>query len=222
MGYSEDDYLLLSGIQHFAFCKRQWGLIHIEQQWAENLRTVEGDIFHEKAHGDHFIEKRKNVIVRRGMRISSTTLGITGQCDIVEFVRNDKTGTAVFGYDGRYDIIPIEYKVGKAKEGEEDITQLVAQAMCLEDMFCCEIPKGFIFYGETRRRWEVNITEERKNEVRALLLEMHRFFSRNHTPVVRKSKKCSACSLKELCIPTLVNQGSALKYIEEMIIEDGT
>ena len=46
--YSEDEYLLLSGVQHFAFCRRQWALIHIEQQWEENYRTVDGEIIHEK------------------------------------------------------------------------------------------------------------------------------------------------------------------------------
>lgn len=39
-----DDYLQMSGIQHFAFCRRQWALIHLEQQWAENLRTTEGQL----------------------------------------------------------------------------------------------------------------------------------------------------------------------------------
>ena len=50
MSYPEDDYLQLSGLQHFAFCRRQWALIHVEQQWRDNLRTVEGDILHERAH----------------------------------------------------------------------------------------------------------------------------------------------------------------------------
>ena len=50
MSYSEDEYLMLSGIQHFCFCRRQWALIHLEQQWAENVRTVDGEIFHKNAH----------------------------------------------------------------------------------------------------------------------------------------------------------------------------
>ena len=50
MDYSEDDFLSLSGIQHFMFCRRQWALIDLEQQWQENVSTVEGDIFHANAH----------------------------------------------------------------------------------------------------------------------------------------------------------------------------
>ena len=42
--YSEDEFLMLSGIQHFAFCRRQWALIHIEQQWAENYRTMKQEM----------------------------------------------------------------------------------------------------------------------------------------------------------------------------------
>ena len=49
MAYAESDYLMLSGIQHFQFCKRQWSLIHIEQQWAENEATAHGQILHQKA-----------------------------------------------------------------------------------------------------------------------------------------------------------------------------
>ena len=67
MKYAEGDYLMLSGIQHFQFCRRQWALIHLEQQWDENLRTIEGEIFHANAHNDNFIEKRNNIIITRGM-----------------------------------------------------------------------------------------------------------------------------------------------------------
>lgn len=48
MEYAQDDYLMISGIQHFKFCRRQWALIHIEQQWAENVHTVVGELMHKK------------------------------------------------------------------------------------------------------------------------------------------------------------------------------
>lgn len=86
MSYAEDDYLLISGIQHFMFCRRQWALIHIEQQWQENRLTVEGEVIHRNAHKDDFIEKRPGILVTRGLRVSSPTLKITGQCDVVEFL----------------------------------------------------------------------------------------------------------------------------------------
>lgn len=87
--YNEDDFLQLSGIQHYVFCKRQWALIHIELQWAENLRTVEGRLMHKNAHDKYFSEKRGDLIISRGMPVHSRELGISGECDVVEFQRTD-------------------------------------------------------------------------------------------------------------------------------------
>lgn len=101
MEYKEEDFLLLSGIQHFVFCKRQWALIHIEQQWQENLRTIEGEILHEKTHDETVKEKRKDLIISRGMNIFSRTMGITGTCDVVELHHNIH-GVSIFGRDGTY------------------------------------------------------------------------------------------------------------------------
>ena len=85
MEYSEDDYLMISGIQHFKFCRRQWDLIHIEQQWAENVHTVTGELMHKKVHDPTLREKRKDVIIARALPVSSRELGISGECDLVEF-----------------------------------------------------------------------------------------------------------------------------------------
>lgn len=63
MTYSEDELLQLSGLQHFAFCCRQWALIHIEQLWAENLQTVEGALLHQRAHDEKQRERRKDTLV---------------------------------------------------------------------------------------------------------------------------------------------------------------
>ena len=85
--YAEDDFLMISGIQHFIFCKRQWALIHIEQQWSENILTVEGKQLHEKADQPHLREKRKDLLVVRALPVHSRELGISGICDVVEFIR---------------------------------------------------------------------------------------------------------------------------------------
>ena len=60
MAYREDEYLMLSGIQHFTFCRRQWALIHIEQQWEENVHTVIGELMHKKVH-DSSVKKREKI-----------------------------------------------------------------------------------------------------------------------------------------------------------------
>ena len=99
MEYAEDDFLMISGIQHFSFCPRQWALIHIDQVWAENVKTMEGNIIHENCHNPDFVEKRGELLVSRGMRISSRTLGVTGQCDVVEF-RQNNAGCYLYGQKG--------------------------------------------------------------------------------------------------------------------------
>ena len=102
--YPEEDYLMLSGIQHFAFCRRQWALIHIEQQWAENYRTADGRLMHHHVHDGNFREKRGDVIITRAMKIASAELGISGECDVVEF-HQVQDGIALNGLDGTYQVI---------------------------------------------------------------------------------------------------------------------
>ncbi|PRR82656.1 PD-(D/E)XK nuclease superfamily protein [Clostridium vincentii] len=218
MEYKEEDFLLLSGIQHFSFCKRQWALIHIEQQWQENLRTIEGEILHEKTHDTTIKEKRGDLIVSRGMAIFSRTLGITGACDVVE-LHKASDGVDIFGRDGTYKPIPVEYKRGKPKEDESDVMQLCAQAMCLEEMLLCEISEGFLFYGETKRRLKIILDDELRQRVKTIVKEMHELYDRRYTPKVKLSKSCKACSLTEVCMPKLCKNPSAINYIKKNILE---
>lgn len=214
--YSEDEYLLLSGIQHFVFCRRQWALIHIEQQWEENIHTTDGNIMHRNVHDSSFNEKRGNVIIARSMAISSSRIGLSGECDVVEFHR-DENGIEIFGRDGKYNVIPIEYKRGKPKANESDIMQLAAQAMCLEDMLCCEIPVGYLFYGETKKRFKVEITDDLRSRTQNIIEEMHSLYKRRYTPKAKRTKACNACSLKNICLPVMCKSKKASDYIKDMI-----
>lgn len=216
--YPESDYLMLSGLQHFEFCRRQWALIHIEQQWAENYRTTSGELMHKKAHEEMSVEKRGNLIIMRGLRISSRQLGLSGQCDVVEFHRNHK-GVNIYGYEDKWVPVPVEYKRGTEKEGREDEVQLCAQAICLEEMFLTEVPKGFLYYGEDRRRTEIAFDEELRRHVMELAFQMHEIYKRGTTPKVKTGKKCRSCSLNELCIPKLNKQMDVEEYIGSMMME---
>ena len=218
MEYKEEDFLLLSGIQHFVFCKRQWALIHIEQQWQENLRTVEGGILHEKTHDNTIKEKRGDLIVTRGMAIFSRSLGITGACDVVE-LHKAIDGVNIFGRDGTYKPIPIEYKRGKPKEDDSDVLQLCAQAICLEEMLLCEIPEAFLFYGETKRRHKIIFDDGLRQQVKTIVKEMHELYDKRYTPKVKPSKRCKACSLTEICMPKLCKNPSAINYIKKNLLE---
>ncbi len=218
MYFSEDDYLMLSGLQHFLYCRRQWALIHVEQQWAENGRTTDGNLFHKKAHDDKQMEKRGDTLITRGLMIQSHTLGITGNCDVVEFHKKED-GIKLSHYDGRWQPYPVEYKNGEPKTHSADEAQLCAQAMCLEEMLLCKVEKGSLFYGKTRRRVEVEFTDELRDLVKNSLEEMHQYWSRGYTPKVKKQSGCNACSLVNLCMPVLSKTGTVESYLKDNLGE---
>jgi|SRR5690625_4330669 len=213
---NENNYLMLSGIQHFEFCERQWALIHIEDQWDENVRTIEGKHLHEKADQPFLKEKRGDKFIVRAMPVKSRELQITGICDVVEFVKNDD-GIQLFNMEGTYQPSPIEYKRGKPKKHDADLLQLTAQAICLEEMLVCEIKKGYMYYHEPRRRMEVIITEELRQNVKEIVAKMHSYYKRKYTPKVKPGPFCKNCSLQNICVPNLMQRQSVKQYIDRML-----
>ena len=164
-----DDLLLISGIQHFAFCRRQWALIHIEQQWTDNLHTISGQLLHTRSHDKTQTEKRGNLIVARSMPVFSKRLGVQGACDVVEF-RSDKDGVALNEREGLWLPCPVEYKKGGSKSCDADKYQLCTQAMCLEEMLACPpIEIAYIYHGETKRREAIELNVELRDAVRAII-----------------------------------------------------
>ena len=216
---AERGILMLSGLQHFAYCRRQWALIHVEQQWQENLHTAEGQVFHRRAHDEQQTEVRGDTIIVRGMRVQSERLGISGICDVVEFTRSPD-GIALAGREGRYQVHPVEYKKGAPKEHQADELQLCAQAMCLEEMLLCRIDEGSLFYGEPRRRTRVTFSPELRAQAEQMLGEMHQLDERGHTPRVKRHKGCSACSLKEICLPGMDRVPAASAYLRAHVQEE--
>lgn len=210
---------MISGIQHFAFCRRQWALIHLEQLWEENYKTMDGILMHRQAHYGVSYEKRKNIIISRGMPVYSRYMGVSGICDIVEF-HADEAGTLIRTFRGKYNPMPIEYKRGKPKDHDEDILQVVAQAMCLEEMLNCTVSQGALYYGEIKHRMNISITEDSKKRVRDMFEEMHQYYERGYTPKAKKKKACYACSLKNLCLPELEKTGTVEKYMDNILAED--
>lgn len=210
---------MLSGLQHFAFCRRQWALIQIEQQWKDNVRTVEGDLFHRHAHDEKQVELRGDVLTVRGLRIFSHALNLSGICDVVEFHRHEG-GVSLAGREGKWLAYPVEYKRGAPKENDADELQLCAQAMCLEEMLMCNIPEGSLFYGETRRRQRVAFSPALRERVTLLSAEMHQYMRRGYTPKAKPTKACNACSLKELCLPGMNRAASVGRYIQQHLQEE--
>lgn len=215
----DDGMLNISGIQHFIFCRRQWALIHIEQQWEENVLTVSGELMHQNAHDSRSTEKRGDIIISRGMPVRSNELGMSGVCDVVEFHRSIQ-GAVLHGHDGLYKIIPVEYKHGKPKEDNCDILQAAAQAMCLEEMFCTEVDEIHIYYGKTRHRLKLPLDSEIRTQVKNISMEMHGYYQRRYTPNVKYNRRCNACSLKDICLPKMNRSISVKRYVDETLGED--
>lgn len=215
--YTSDELLPLSGIQHFLFCRRQWALIYVEQQWQDNVLTVEGKLLHQKADDPYFVEVRKDLIVARAVPVSSHQLGLSGVCDVVEF-RLAEDGVILPGRQGKYLPAPVEYKRGKEKQDHSDSSQLCAQAMCLEDMLSVDIPVGYLYYHQTRRRVEVELDTVLRSLVTKMSLEMHEYFRRGHTPKTRPFKGCRSCSMLDICLPNLGNKRlHASQYIRAQL-----
>lgn len=210
-----DNYLLISGIKHFKYCRRRWALVHIEQQWQENPLTISGTLMHERVHDSSFTEKRGHLLLSRGMPIKSDVLHITGVCDMVELIRDDDVGVHIHGRDGKYKIYPVEYKHGEPDEA--DLWHLCAQVLCLEEHFVTHIKKGAIYYGKLRKRVEYEITAELKCEVKSAIKEMNGYMQRGYTPKVKPHKKCRNCSMKDICRPDLQKIGSAKDYVKGVL-----
>ncbi len=203
--YAEADLLPLSGVQHLLFCERQWGLIHIEQQWEENRLTAEGRLLH--AHADSaVVEQRGGLRIVRALALRSFRLGITGKADVVEFPLN---GDAP---------IPVEYKRGRAKFTDVDRVQLCAQGLCLEEMLAVKVPRGALFYGLPRRRMAVEFDAELRAATEALAVRMHELYAAGTTPQPVLLPHCRNCSLAGLCQPSVITQrGSARTFLRRAV-----
>ena len=217
--YEAEESLLISGIQHFAFCRRQWALIHVESQWEDNAYTVSGELLHANAHNPLFTEKRGGLIVTRDMPVFSRSMRVRGSCDIVEFQCDDR-GITLFGRGGLWLPCPIEYKRGRPKTHNADSLQLCAQAMCLEEMLLCvPIEIAYIYHGETKRREAVLLNDDLRETVRKMFAEMHDYYNRRYTPRVKPTKACASCSLNNNCLPKLPQEQSVAGYIKNALVD---
>ena len=172
---------------------------------------------HKRVDDPFFTETRNGVITARSVPVASYRLGLSGVCDVVEFTASPD-GVKLPNRDGLYLPAPIEYKRGKEKHDHSDEAQLCAQAMCLEEMLSTEIRRGFLFYGETRHRVEIEFTPELHALVKDMSDEMHNYFSRGYTPRVKTHKGCRSCSLADICLPVLQEKViAASRYIKQNI-----
>jgi CRISPR-associated exonuclease Cas4 len=210
--YSEDDLLPLSGIQHFAYCPRQWALIHVESQWVENASTAQGRIVHRRVDDPYFQETRGLVKTERAIPLISWQLGLHGIADLLEIHKQE--GVQVVTYS------LVEYKRGKPKPDDRDEVQLCAQAICLEEMRNTVIDSGCIYYDAVKGRETVIFTADLRQRVADLAGLMHKCYAEGLTPAAVKSRKCINCSMVNICLPKLGKlKGKETAYIQNFVQE---
>jgi len=149
-------------------------------------------------------ETRDGIRTEYAVQIRSLRLGLIGKADAVEF-HADK-------------VFPVEHKRGRPKPSHCDWVQLCAQAMCLEEMMQVEIPEGAIFYGQPRRRENVEFTPELRTETEQIASRLHELMRSGKTPSAEyEKKKCEACSLFETCMPQ--KRRGVSDYMKTMLSE---
>lgn len=193
---SEEDWIPVSALQHYAYCPRQCALIHVAQIFDENLYTLRGQSVHRRAHQEGRTS-RGGVRVARSLPIWSREHGLTGKADVVEFEKQT--------------VRPVEYKAGRLRnrQGREaDRIQLCAQALCLEEMFETDVEEGALYYAGSRRRTSVPIDGALRTRTLDIVDQVRQQLADAHLPGPVNDARCPDCSLREGCVPVTATLGS--------------
>ena len=197
----------LSLLNDFLYCQRRAALKAVEGWRGSNEHTVVGDGVHEQADVSGY-ETVRGVTLLRALPVWSARLGLSGKCDIVE--RHP---------DGS--LAPVEFKKGKRRRFDNDDAQLCAQALCLEEMFGQNIPRGAIFHAKSKRRREVEFTEELRRLTEQAIEAMHQLIEAEAVPRAVHKPQCSECSLFESCMPEITSSPPALVQAGREVFDTG-
>ena len=192
---SEEDLIPLSALQHWAYCPRQCGLIHLEQAFDDNVHTLRGQAVHKRVDQPG-VETAKGVRVEHALPLWHDGLGLIGKADVVEF---DKAGRPY----------PVEYKHGSRHKAADiavcDDLQLAAQAMCLEAMTGFAIPEGAIYYASSKRRRVVALESPLRSQVQQVMDAVRGMLQSQQLPPPltgpQAVQRCRGCSLRDRCQP---------------------
>lgn len=186
------DPIMISALEHWSYCPRQCGLIHLEQTFAENLYTLRGQAVHKRVD-EPVVEEQAGVRIERALPLWSKALGLIGKADVVEF-----HGAAPY---------PVEYKHGPHRDQEHDDLQLCAQALCLEEMTGQSVPHGAIYHHSSRKRREVEFTGKLRARVGEVTQAIRNMLASQQLPPPVSDRRCTHCSLRESCMPSVINEG---------------
>ena len=195
------DSIPISALQHYSFCPRQCGYIHLEQRWHENYLTAKGKQLHARVHKNES-ESRRNLITERSVGVQSIELGIHGQLDLLEIQKVP------------YSLTPVEYKKGQSKGTDCDRIQLCAQALCLEEMRGINIEWAALWYWKSRNREWVELSESLREATLSIIVQTREMLESCILPASKWTKACKACSFFEECNPKSPDKSA--QYIEDL------
>ncbi len=200
------DAINVSALNQYGYCPRRCGLIYLEGEFEQNLHTARGNAEHERVNRVAHLAGRDGARVEYALPIWSETLGLVGKCDVVEFWPD---GT----------LYPVEYKHGPKKKRLNDDLQLAAQAMCLEEMFHRPVEHGAIFHVSNHRRRELVIDDGLRARVRGTIAAVRDLLATGRLPPPVNDRRCTECSLRDLCQPGLLADTERIRQIHSMLFE---
>lgn len=189
----------ISALNQYVFCPRRCALIHVDGIWRDNEHTIVGSLLHDHADEPGY-EAGDGVTLLRALPLYSKQYGLTGKADIVELQDSEP--------------VPVEYKKGRRRRFENDDIQLCAQALCLEEMFACEAPRGFIYHAASRRRREVIFDWRLREETAATIKAVREMLGAAHVPSAELKPRCDGCSLRGVCMPELTAAAASPELFE--------
>ena len=200
------DPINVSALNQYTYCPRRCGLIYLESEFSDNIHTSRGNAEHERVDQSGYVTTREGARAEYALPVWSERLGLIGKCDVVEFWP-----------DGN--IYPVEYKHGARKKRLNDDLQLVAQALCVEEMTGKVITRGAIYHHSSRRRREVEITRELREKVEETVNAIRAMMDSDKLPPPVNDARCKECSLKEICQPQAVAGHAAQHSLLETLFE---
>lgn len=202
--WADSELVMISALEHWAYCPRQCALIHVERTFDENIYTLRGRMEHTRVH-EESTEQQGEFRIERGLPLWSRNLGLVGKSDVVEF-----HGSTPY---------PVEYKHGKRQRHVSTDVQLCAQALCLEEMMRQQVPKGAIYHQASRHRREVIFNESLRHQVLEAIIAVRTMLTSELTPTAVNDARCDECSLKDSCMPSVTSCASRLYAVHARLFQ---
>ena len=216
--------IAIRNIQHYLYCPHRFGLIMIDDIWAENYFVTKANLIHERVHTENDYKNRnKRVITSLAIYNDAPEYNIYGYVDCIE-LEKDNNGVAIDDNNEKFKISIIEYKPTKPKVSKynfEDLMQVFAQKICIDKIFKCN-SEGIIYYKNTNERIKLDLNENYNmydNRLKETLLEMRTIIKSGCIPMIKDLNHCGGCSFKDLCMPKTYNKNyNIVKEINKLEI----